>query len=169
MSDPLLSAAQKEAYASAPVESVLLDTIELSHPDFTQPIYVVLGYEDYTALLEDGVTEVTFQAFAFAINLPEMSESSAAPEFTLRVDGVTREVLREIDAAAESSEKVSVTYRTYLAADPSGPQNTPLPLDLVYIRADVFSIEMRAAMGNLANWGFPTEDYTAPRFPGLAA
>lgn len=168
MSDPLLSAAQKEAYASAPVESVLLDTIELSHPDFTQPIYVVLGYEDYTALLEDGVTEVTFQAFAFAINLPEMGEASPAPEFTLRVDGVSREILREIDAAAESDEKITLTYRAYLEADPSEPQNAPLPLDLIYIHADVFSVEARAAMGNLANWGFPTEDYTAPRFPGLA-
>ena len=168
MPDPLLSAAIKEAYASGDVDSVLLDTIELSHPAFSQPIYVVLDGEDFVAFLEDGVTEVTFQAFAFQVTFPEMGESSPAPEFTLRVDGVSQEIIDEIELATESDERITMRYRAYFAADPSGPENTPMPLDLVYIRATVFSVEARVAMGNLANWGFPMEDYTAPRFPGLA-
>ena len=36
MPDPSLSAAIKEAYASAPTDTVILHTLELRHPDFVR-------------------------------------------------------------------------------------------------------------------------------------
>ena len=59
MPDPTLNAAIAEAYASAPSDIVILHTLELRHPDFTdgegQPIAVrlVRDHQDLSAKLED--------------------------------------------------------------------------------------------------------------------
>jgi hypothetical protein len=168
MPDPLLSAAIREAYAVAPVNVVILDTLELSHPDFTEPVRVVLAYEDLTATLEDDVTLATFKAFAFTVTFPPMGDAAPAPEFVVRLDGISREIIEQLDLAVESGEKITMLYRAYLSTDLSGPQNTPKSLDLIYVRTDVFSVEARAALPNAANRPFPYEDYTARTFPGLA-
>ena len=167
MPDPLLSAAIREAYASAG-PGVILDTLELSHPDFTEPVRVVLAYDDLVATLEDEVTVATFKAFAFDITFPPMGDAAAAPEFVVRLDGVSREIIEQLDLAVESNEKITLLYRAYISTDLTAPQNTPKSLDLIYVRPDVFSVEARAALPNAANRPFPFEDYTARRFPGLA-
>ena len=46
MPDPALSQAIKEAYAAAPSDVVILHTLELRHPEFTQPIRVVRNFPD---------------------------------------------------------------------------------------------------------------------------
>lgn len=46
MPDPSLSEALKEAYAVAPSDVILLHTLEIRHPSFTQPIRVVRNYAD---------------------------------------------------------------------------------------------------------------------------
>jgi len=53
MPDPSLSAALQEAYAVAPADVVVLHTMEIRHPTFTQPIRVVRNFADeatWTAL-----------------------------------------------------------------------------------------------------------------------
>lgn len=44
MPDPALSEAIKEAYAAAPSDTVILHTLEIRHPTFTQPIRVVRNF-----------------------------------------------------------------------------------------------------------------------------
>lgn len=46
MPDPSLSAAIQEAYAAAPSDVVILHTLEIRHPTFTQPIRVVRNFAD---------------------------------------------------------------------------------------------------------------------------
>lgn len=46
MPDPNLTAAIREAYASAPSDVVTLHTIELLHPAFTEPVRVVRNHAD---------------------------------------------------------------------------------------------------------------------------
>lgn len=58
MPDPNLSEAIKEAYASAPADVVTLDTIELLHPAFTQPVRVVRNHADIKTWLALGGAEV---------------------------------------------------------------------------------------------------------------
>ena len=41
MPDPAMSAALREAYASAPVDLVVYHTLEFWHPAFSEPLYVV--------------------------------------------------------------------------------------------------------------------------------
>ena len=46
MPDPALSAALAEAYAAAPIDQVILHTLEIWHPAFSVPIRVVLRQPD---------------------------------------------------------------------------------------------------------------------------
>ena len=72
MPDVTLSEAIKEAYASAPADVVIYHTLEINHPAFSEPIYVVRDYQDLNANLEDG-TPVTFLRLAFNLVKPEVS------------------------------------------------------------------------------------------------
>lgn len=61
MPDPNLSEAIREAYASSPVDVVILHTLELLHPAFTQPVRVVRNHSDqatWTALGGEPVEAV---------------------------------------------------------------------------------------------------------------
>ncbi len=63
MPDPSLSAAIREAYASAPADVVILHTLEIWHPAFVEdgvarPIRVVRNFEDTATWLALGGAEV---------------------------------------------------------------------------------------------------------------
>lgn len=169
MPDASLTAAIEEAYASAPSDEIIYHTLEFDHPDFSTPIYVVRDRTDLTATLEDGVTEVTFTAFAFDFHLPPLDQV-ASPEIVISIDNVGREIVPYLDTAAQSSDLVTVTYRPYLSSDLSAPQQDPL-ISLVVreITVDVFKVTCRATFGDFANRKFPNDYYDAQRFAGLIA
>lgn len=92
MPDPSLSAAIKEAYASAPTDTVILHTLELRHPDFVAPIRVVNDHANLTATLEATApanpgAAVEFIRFAFRFTLPELM-TSGMPEIEIEIDNV---------------------------------------------------------------------------------
>lgn len=166
MPDSTLSQAIKEAYASAPADVVTYDTIELSHPAFTQPIYVVNDWADLTATLETGAP-VTFIRFAFRLVRPEVTPTGV-PQLTLEIDNVSRDILVNVQAAMASTDKVTLRYRQYLSTDLSGPQNDPpLEMTITSIRADVFKVTATAGFGDVNNKRFPNREYTAEEWPGL--
>lgn len=174
MPDATLSQAIAEAYASAPSAETVIHTLELRHPDFTTPIRVVRDKQDFTATLEadapeDPGAEVTFVAFAFDFLMPDVNKN-AVPEIEIVLDNASAEIIGYLDAAAQSSELIEVTYRPYLASDTSGPQmDPPLTLVLREVKADIFRIRARAGFGDLGNRRFPSETYSSDRFAGLAA
>jgi len=174
MPDFSLSDALKEAYASAPSSEVILHTLEIRHPSFSAPIRVVRDYNDLTVFLEsdapaDPGSEVLFIAMAFEFTLPEVSKASS-PEIEISLDNVSGEIVGYLDAAAQTHDLIEVTYRPYLAGDPSGPQmNPPLTLVIRSVSADIFRVRARAGYADLSNRKFPNEVYDTIRFPGLAA
>lgn len=175
MTDTTLSDAIKEAYASAPDNVVILHTLELLHPAFTQPIRVVRDHQDLTATLEasapaDAGMPVLFVGFAFDLVLPEMSEKTALPQIIVTIDNVDREIVANIEAAMTTQDVIQIIYRPYLSTDLTAPQMIP-PLDFQVqaIMADVFQVRATCSYGDPANRAFPNEDFTLQRFPGLAA
>lgn len=172
MVDTSLSAAIREAYTAAPQGVVTLHTLEFRHPAFSQPLRVVLDHADHTCTLEsdapeDPSTPVLFIGYAFDIVLPEVTDS-AAPEVVITIDNVSMEIEDNINAALSTTDKVVVTYRPYLSTDLSAPaMNPPLTLTVTQISADQFQVTARAQLGDYANKAFPSEMYTAGRFPGL--
>lgn len=178
MPDISLEAALKEAYASAPSDVVILHTLEFRHPNFVddanQPtsIRVVLDHVDHTLRLESSAPlnpsqYVTFIRFAFDFTLPEV-QNSATPEIIISMDNVSREIEDNLALAVASPYKVEVTYRPYLTTDSTTPQmDPPLTLTLTSVEADDFKVTARASYGDASNKAFPSELYTASRFPGL--
>lgn len=172
MPDSTLKQAIKEAYAVAPVTSLVLPTLELRHPAFTAPIRVVLDHAALAAYLEDTAPEnagqeVTFLAMNFRFTKPEVSEASG-PEMTIEIDNVTAEIEENIAAANVSTGAIAMTYREYLVSDLSGPQNDPpMHMEIKNIQATDLQVEARASFGNFANRRFPREIYTLQRFPAL--
>ena len=168
-----LNAAIEEAYATAPAAEVILNTLELRHPAFTAPIRVVLDNADFTAYLEadapvDGGTEVLFTAFKFGFKLPDVTGQGNS-ELQITIDNVSREIQDNIELSMGWPDKIELTYRPYLAGDPSGPQmNPPLHMTAVNIEVNLYTVTLRATFGDLLNKKFPGETYTLERFPGLA-
>lgn len=168
MPDSTLSQALAEAYAAAPSDVVIYHTLQIDHPAFTQPIYVVRDNADLTATLETAET-VTFVRFAFDLMKPEVSVTGI-PQCTVEFDNVSREILANVQLAMADTSPISITYREYISTDLSGPQNDPpLTMTLSNIKADVFRVRATASFGDLNNRRFPTEEYTGERFPGLVS
>lgn len=169
MPDSTLSLALQEAYAAAPSDVVVYHTLEINHPAFTQPIYVVRDNANLEADLEDGGGTVTFVRFAFDLVKPEVS-TAGVPQCTVEFDNVSREILANIQLAMADTQPISITYREYLGDDLSTPQNDPpLTMSLSNIKADVFRVRSTSGFGDLNNRRFPTEEYTDGRFPGLVS
>ena len=206
MPDPSLDQAIREAYASAPSDTVILHTLELRHPAFVDDdgrptaVRVVRNFADEESWLrlagaevrtvldampaegrdlvglvarleadapKDAGRMVPFIALAFDLELPPV-DSAPVPEIAVTLDNVSREIVRHLDAAATSLERIEVTYRPYLSTDIEGPQmDPPITLTLTEIEVDVFRATGRARMLDIGNKAFPAETYTAKRFPGL--
>jgi hypothetical protein len=179
MPDPSLSQAIKEAYAAAPSDVVILHTLELRHPAFVDDdgnvtaIRVVRDHVELVARLEiaapmDGGAMVTFVALAFDLSLPPI-DTAPVPEITVTLDNVSREIVRHLDAAVATQDKIEITYRPFLSTDLEGPQMDPsITLVLTEVEANALQITGRARMLDIGNKAFPAEIYTANRFPGLA-
>ena len=178
MPDPALSEAIQEAYANAPTDSIILHTLELRHPDFRDDagnataIRVVRDQVDLTARLEadapiNAGELVTFIAMGFDLDLPPV-DIAPVPEIAVTLDNVSREIVRHLDAAAESQAVIEITYRPYLSNDLEGPQmDPPITLVLSEVEADVQRVTARARMMDIGNKAFPCRTYTAREFPGL--
>lgn len=168
-----------EAYAAAPVDEVALHTLEIRHPTFKdengQPvaIRIVGGNDKFSLRLEndaplDGGEYVDWEPMAFELELSGFEEGKI-PYIQLAIQGVTREITRYLEVAIATLDPIAITYRPYLASDPSGPQmDPPMHMTLSKVRADVFQVTGRATLEDVHNWPFPNRKYTPDAFPGLA-
>ena len=167
-----------EAMASAPADQVILDTIELYHPAFTDElqlptaIRLVKDYKDYSLRLEadailDAGTYVQFLACSFDVVLPEVAEENN-PTLQLSVGNVSREITAQMEKTRNSLIPIKVTYRPYLASDPTGPQlDPPIVMELSNVDIDVFVATGTCSLTDIHNKAFPSAKYTTDRFPGL--
>lgn len=170
---PTLQDALAEAYASAPAE-IVWHTLEFRHPSFTEPLRVVRGFDPVVATLEDDAPvnageAVNFQAVAFDFKLPPV-EFGGTPMMQIEIDNVSLEIEDQLRLASQSRQRIEVTYRPFLASDPSAPAcESPPTFTLRTVKADDLRVSAQAALADMANWTFPTQTYTPGRFPGLVA
>lgn len=111
-----LSEALEEAYASNPSDVVILDTLELIHPDFKDEdgkqtaVRVVRDNVNLRAFLEDDAPlnagqEVEFVALGFDLEFPPVN-TTPVPEITLTLDNVGCEIIKYLDMAASSQDMI---------------------------------------------------------------
>lgn len=175
MPDPALSAALREAYASAPVDLIVYHTLEIWHPAFSVPIRVVRDTDNLEARIELGAARdagalVSFLAFAFNIVPPDQT-TTGVPRCIIEIDNVSRDIFAQIDLAVTQPYPITVIYRSYLSdALGVGPENIPpLEMSLLTVTATAMRITATAGFPDLLNTRFPKRDYDLERFPGLSA
>lgn len=173
-----LEQALKEAYASAPQDRVIFDTLELRHPKFVddggQPtaIRVVIGYENITARLESDAplnpgSYVDFIAGAFRFALPGFEEGQV-PRLKITLDGVSQEIVAHLEAAMADPVPIEVTYRPFVSTDLSKPQmDPPIHMELAGVNVTGIQVTGTATLSDVHNFGVPATKYLATRFPGL--
>lgn len=173
-----LKQALAEAYASAPVDDIIIDTLELRHSSFYDAagnraaIRICRDRCDFQAHLEpdapwDAGQLVTFVAVPFDFKLPGLAEGRV-PQLELGIDNIDRSITAAVEMAYQQSDPIEATYRPYLSSDPSGPQmNPPINMVLSRITVSVFRVTSTATLNDVHNWPFPSRTYNPADFPGL--
>lgn len=163
-----LTDAIKEAYASCPLQRVVLETLEIRQLTVQPSIFLVRSRKPFQASDEDGFPR-NFLPSGFSITLPS-EDDQGFRSLNVTIDNVGREVSDFITLAKGSPNvPVAVVYRPYLSDDTSGPQmNPPLILYLTQVAITATSVQGTATFMDVVNKKWPTELYVTTRFPGLA-
>lgn len=162
------NSALKEAFASAPVGVVIINTLELSHPALESALFLVQDYAPHTCTLEDGVTNQVFQPAPFRFTLPATGQNGLQ-ELNIAIDNVDQQVSDFLEAIGSNPEPVLVRYRAYLSTDKTQPQNgVPLTLYMSDVRVNQVEVVGRASFADIINRPFLSTIYTGGKFPGLA-
>lgn len=171
--DAALSAAIKEAYASAPSDLVIHDTLEIWNVAMSAPIRVVRDDVALTARIEAGAPRdagamVTFAPYRFDLTLPEQI-TTGVPSATIEIDNVDRVIGAQIDLASKSGTETAVLFRRYLSSNLSvGPENLPvLAMTLLNVTVGAFRVQGTAGFPDLLNRRFPALDYDPEIFKSL--
>lgn len=154
----------ERVYASAGSE-VIIDTIELACPAWTESIYIVKGYEDMTLGL-DGVVYKTFMAAPIAIALPKKS-NQGAQTLNFAIDNVTGQAQRLIDTAIESEKRIRLTFRRYLNTDLTQPSENPFYATVLGGNVSGTTVQIEAGFVDALNYAWPRKLYNTIDFPGL--
>lgn len=158
-------------YASAPVNDIVIHTLELKNPAFNvedHPLGVIRlaqGFDDITATLEDTTTAI-FKKSGFGVSLPAKSVKGRQ-DLNFTIDNVTGEALKAIDDAIEAGGKIMVIYRAYAGSDLSAPGQPPVIMTATAVKADYSSISISASFHDLVNKAWPFRRYTTTFAPGL--
>jgi hypothetical protein len=168
-----LTDAIKEAYASCPADVAVLETIEVNHVGWANPIRLVRDKSDLVATLESTApynpsAAVTFTALDFSIDHPRVGEGRQ--ELTVSFDNVTAALMPIIQGHdLTSANEVKIIYRPYLSSDLSGPHmNPPLTLVVKSIAVSMYRVSLACGYADFANYRFPRKVYTSDEFPGIA-
>jgi hypothetical protein len=152
-----------QVYASG--GDCIISTLELTCPAWSAPVLICQGFEDQTCITEDART-LTFSASGIDIALPKKG-NSAGQSLTFAIDNVTGEAQAKIDQALEAEQRISMTYRMFLASDKSAPAEPPYFMTVSGGTMQGSGVQIQAGFFDLINTKWPRELYTTKFAPGL--
>lgn len=165
---PPVSNEVKRIYASAPMDAYAVQTLELSHTNFSGTWYLNDDRKNWSFNIDSLGSPVTFLTCPFKIKLPT-NNTEGGQELQIAFANIGEPFISEIEAAiVDPTEAISATYRIYLNVEYSVQQNNP---DLVMAISSVVIensyITAQASRFDILNNRFPTQIYTTQDFPGL--
>lgn len=171
---PVQNEALLEAYASCPPSARIYQTLEVNHPSFASPFYIVTNVgDDMSFGIEVGSDVNSGQTVAFiacpcSASYPEQREGQP-PSVTVKIDNVNRELVPGIRAALGYRAYIAISYREYLGSDLTEPAYGPLNFELINVKMVGASLTGSAVVKNLQNKRFPrlTKNYDYIQFPSL--
>ena len=147
-----------------------IETLEISHSDFTQTYYIQYSRPgSVTLTLEGGGGDQSFTYFPLRIR-PNGSSNDLDSGISIQIGDLGQTIpdeIAEVRAQDGLGEKPLVKYRVYRSDDTSAPAYGPLTFEITGVNssAEGSSIDARARALNLNRTG---ERYTIDRFPMLA-
>lgn len=173
------SQAIARAYASAPEDALVLETLEFRHATFVdgegQP-YAIRVVNDHTALLAyleadavlNGGEEVRFDPCRFTFEPPAQTESGQAPTIQIVVNNVARQLSPYMAQAKNSRSPLIVTWRPYLPDDLTAPHmSPPLTMSMRDVQVSMNDVQGTGTFIQLINRRFPAKEYTLRKFKNL--
>lgn len=158
---PTQNEALLEAYASVPPTEKVYETVEINHPSFESPVYIVANVgDDMDFTLENPDSPpapTTFAACPLNVGYPEQREGQA-PSCKVTIDNVNRELVPQIRAALGVRAYITITYREFLGSDTSEPAYGPIEFVLSNVQMVAASLTGTVVVKNLQNKQFPRKD-----------
>lgn len=163
MSNPLLTDALQEAYASCTGSSEIFETILI---DTDPQLCYCSGLEERITQLEDNTTTINWTPAPFTLSFPKQS-SEGASAMTVKIGNINGMAIKTINLIKASIVPVHLYYRTYMIGY-SAPQNPrPIKLEIASAVASLDSVSFQANIPDLVNRRFPYGIYSYSIFPGL--
>lgn len=161
-----LTDAIKEAFTLAPIQRVIIHTLEIRQTGVQNTIYISRTRRSVVARDEDGEWH-TFEPAGFQFSLPP-SDEEGFQSLNIAIDNIGRQVSDFIEAARSEPIPVEVVYRPYLSTDLATPQmSPPIVLYLKDVSVNAMQVTGRATFADIVNKKFPLELYNRSRFPAL--
>lgn len=145
-----------------------LECLEISHPDFAQPFYIVNDRNSHDLNLEDGSTQ-TFQPYGFAVNLPQ-TDRGGLKDMNITVDNTDRFLSDFIETIKVTEKPTTIIYRIYTADDPTTNHlQPPFQMTLTDLTINTFQLSGKTQLIDFINSTFLKDDYDRKRFPSLGS
>lgn len=146
-------------------DDVRLFTLELTCPAWTAPILICNGFENQTCVTEDLRTLV-FLAAGIDVALPKKG-NTGGQTLTFAIDNVTGEAQQKIDQALDDEQRITATYRMFLASDKTTPAEPPYKMTVLGGTMQGAGVQIQCGFFDLINTKWPRELYTTDFAPGL--
>jgi len=153
----------ERVYASG--GDVIIDTLELTCPVWTEPVLICGGFEDQTCGIEDGRT-LQFVAAGIDVSLPKKS-NSVSQTINFAIDNVLGEAQQKMDQAKAAGAPIMQTYRRYLASDLSLPAEPPIRMKAFGAGVEGPTVQITAGYSDLINRAFPRDRLNTLNAPCL--
>lgn len=167
------SEALKELQAGNRPLEMQYDCLEIRHPDMTEPIRIVQGFNDVVVRHEKDAplnpNELCrYIGAPWSMKLPDVAENTM-PEIQLNFDNVSREITQYLELAATQNQPLKVIYRVYTSStlEVSPQIDPPIEMEISEATANNYSVTTTANLENVFSAVFPYERYTPQRFPAL--
>lgn len=163
-----LTEAMEEAYAANPAGDVIIETIELNHITFDEPVRVANGIEEDIELpTELDGDPVLFRALPVSVVLPGVTEDGPTG-MKLRINDPNGELVQYLDAAVLSTDPIEITYRVYTTGDLTQPGDVITGLFLFDVDHDAQAAEGQVGFKEIELQAFPLATFNATDYPALA-
>ncbi|MFC7399595.1 DUF1833 family protein [Chelatococcus sp. GCM10030263] len=164
--------------ASDDKTDVAMETLELHHPAFIEigvliAIRAVNQLKDKVLTLDLGAPlqpgqAVTFNAIPFMFDFPSFEEGRA-PEATVTVDNIGREVDQYLDVAETMYTDLVCIYRVYMSSDPTTVAYGPFRFVMREVATTGASVSGSVTVATAQNLKYLRKLYTSNEYPSLLA
>lgn len=157
-----------EFFLGSPSSAIYIETLEISHPDFTQAYWIVRNVAGGAVLTLETAAIVSFQYYPCKIQRLKLS-NTLDQGFSITIGDVGDILNREIDAVLAANGfmvRPTVRYRAWRSDVPTQPLYGPIDLQIVRVSTNFGASTLEAVAPKL-NVSATGELYSINRFPML--